>query len=63
MWLLFADGVAYLVYGFASGHFRRDLKPPPYATDDAFGSNCEILRLSIAFPGYPRERTFGPLSA
>jgi thiosulfate reductase cytochrome b subunit len=28
MWLLFADGSAYLVYGFASGHFRRDLKPP-----------------------------------
>lgn len=28
MWLLFADGAAYLVYGFASGHFRRDLKPP-----------------------------------
>jgi thiosulfate reductase cytochrome b subunit len=28
MWLLFADGIAYLVYGFASGHIRRDLKPP-----------------------------------
>jgi thiosulfate reductase cytochrome b subunit len=28
MWLLFADGIAYLVYGFVSGHFRRDLKPP-----------------------------------
>jgi thiosulfate reductase cytochrome b subunit len=28
MWLLFADGTAYLAYGFASGHFRRDLKPP-----------------------------------
>jgi thiosulfate reductase cytochrome b subunit len=28
MWLLFADGIAYLIYGFASGHFRRDLKPP-----------------------------------
>lgn len=28
MWLLFADGIAYLAYGFASGHFRRDLKPP-----------------------------------
>ena len=33
MWLLFADGIAYLVYGFASGHFRNDLKPPaPRAT-------------------------------
>ncbi|HTJ89712.1 MAG TPA: cytochrome b/b6 domain-containing protein [Acidocella sp.] len=28
MWLLFADGIAYLAYGFASGHFRRDLRPP-----------------------------------
>lgn len=28
MWLLFADGIAYLSYGIASGHFRRDLKPP-----------------------------------
>ena len=28
MWLLFADGIAYLVYGFASGHFSHDLKPP-----------------------------------
>jgi thiosulfate reductase cytochrome b subunit len=28
MWLLFADGIAYLIYGFASGHFRHDLKPP-----------------------------------
>ncbi len=27
MWLLFADGAAYLIYGFASGHFRRDLSP------------------------------------
>ena len=28
MWLLFADGLAYLAYGFVSGHFRRDLSPP-----------------------------------
>lgn len=28
MWLLMIDGVAYLVYGFASGHFRRNLRPP-----------------------------------
>jgi thiosulfate reductase cytochrome b subunit len=28
MWLLFADGIAYLVYGIASGHFRRHLTPP-----------------------------------
>lgn len=28
MWLLVLTGVAYLVYGFASGHFRRDLELP-----------------------------------
>ncbi|HEY4940701.1 MAG TPA: cytochrome b/b6 domain-containing protein [Rhizomicrobium sp.] len=28
MWVLFIDGIAYLLYGFASGHFRRDLFPP-----------------------------------
>jgi thiosulfate reductase cytochrome b subunit len=32
MWVLFADGIAYLIYGFASDHFRRDLSPPsPHA--------------------------------
>lgn len=31
MWLLFVDGLAYLTYGFVSGHFRRDLKPPHLA--------------------------------
>ncbi len=27
MWVLFADGLAYLAYGFATGHFRRDIAP------------------------------------
>jgi thiosulfate reductase cytochrome b subunit len=27
MWVLFADGAAYLLYGFLSGHFRRDFYP------------------------------------
>jgi thiosulfate reductase cytochrome b subunit len=27
MWLLVADGLAYLVYGIASGHFQRDFLP------------------------------------
>ena len=27
MWLLLADGLAYVIYGFASGHFRRDFLP------------------------------------
>lgn len=27
MWVLFADGVAYLSYGILSGHFRRDIRP------------------------------------
>jgi thiosulfate reductase cytochrome b subunit len=28
MWLLFAVGIAYLLYGVASGHFYRDFFPP-----------------------------------
>jgi thiosulfate reductase cytochrome b subunit len=28
MWLLVADGLAYVAYGFISGHFRRDLVIP-----------------------------------
>lgn len=27
MWVLFADGLAYLAYGALSGHFRRDIRP------------------------------------
>jgi thiosulfate reductase cytochrome b subunit len=27
MWLLVLDGLAYLAYGFLSGHFRRDFLP------------------------------------
>ncbi|HTH99997.1 MAG TPA: cytochrome b/b6 domain-containing protein [Acidisoma sp.] len=39
MWLLLADGVVYLIYGFASGHFRRDLRPPsPAALAHDLGS-------------------------
>jgi thiosulfate reductase cytochrome b subunit len=45
MWLLFADGAAYLAYGFASGHFRRDLSPPsPAAVGRTVG---EALRLRL----------------
>jgi thiosulfate reductase cytochrome b subunit len=28
MWVLVLDGSAYLLYGFGSGHFRRDITPP-----------------------------------
>jgi thiosulfate reductase cytochrome b subunit len=46
MWLLFADGLAYLIYGFASGHFRRDLSPP---TPRAFGTDLgRALRFRLA---------------
>jgi len=27
MWVLFVDGIAYLLYGIFSGHFRRDIRP------------------------------------
>jgi thiosulfate reductase cytochrome b subunit len=39
MWVLFADGLAYLLYGVLSGHFRRDLRPPgPRAVINDFGA-------------------------
>ena len=28
MWVLMADGLVYLAFGFATGHFRRDVAPP-----------------------------------
>ena len=28
MWVLFVDGIAYLAYGFASGHFRSNIGLP-----------------------------------
>ncbi len=31
MWVLIASGVVYLVFGFASGHFRRDFWPIGWA--------------------------------
>jgi len=43
MWVLFADGVAYLVYGFLSGHFRRDLRP--------LGPRAVIVDLVAALTG------------
>jgi thiosulfate reductase cytochrome b subunit len=43
MWLLFADGLAYLAYGFASGHFRRDLRPPaPREVTDDLGRAARL---------------------
>src|SRR4029077_4206802 len=27
MWILFVDGGGYLLYGFGTGHFRRDIRP------------------------------------
>jgi thiosulfate reductase cytochrome b subunit len=43
MWVLFADGVAYLLYGFLSGHFRRDLRP--------LGPRAVIVDLVAALAG------------
>ena len=43
MWVLFADGVAYLLYGFLSGHFRRDLRP--------LGPRAVIVDLVAALTG------------
>jgi len=45
MWLLFANGVAYLAYGILSGHFRRKFLPlsPRAALRDAL----DALRLRL----------------
>ena len=45
MWLLFANGIAYLAYGILSGHFRRKLLPlsPRAALRDAL----DALRLRL----------------
>jgi thiosulfate reductase cytochrome b subunit len=43
MWVLFVDGVAYLLYGFLSGHFRRDLRP--------LGPRAVIVDLVAALTG------------
>jgi thiosulfate reductase cytochrome b subunit len=43
MWVLFADGGAYLLYGFLSGHFRRDLRP--------LGPRAVIVDLVAALTG------------
>jgi thiosulfate reductase cytochrome b subunit len=45
MWLLFADGVAYLAYGLFSGHFRRDLPPP--AIGPVFDDLSRALRFRL----------------
>jgi thiosulfate reductase cytochrome b subunit len=46
MWVLFADGVAYLGYGILSGHFRRDIRPVrPKAVLSDLG---EAVRLRLA---------------
>lgn len=46
MWLLVADGLAYLIYGIASGHFRRDFLP---ISPRAVGHDLtQALRLRLA---------------
>jgi thiosulfate reductase cytochrome b subunit len=42
-WVLFADGIAYLLYGFLSGHFRQDLRP--------LGPRAVIVDLVAALTG------------
>jgi thiosulfate reductase cytochrome b subunit len=43
MWVLFVDGVTYLLYGFLSGHFRQDLRP--------LGPRAVIVDLVAALTG------------
>jgi thiosulfate reductase cytochrome b subunit len=46
MWVLMADGLVYLVWGFASGHFRRDLAPPSPSAVGHDIASALTLRLS-----------------
>jgi len=43
MWVLLADGAAYLFYGFLSGHFRRDFYP--------IGPRAVVVDLAAALTG------------
>ncbi len=45
MWLLMASGAMYLAYGFASGHFRRDLALP--SVGEFTGEMAAALRLNL----------------
>jgi len=45
MWLLFANGVAYLAYGILSGHFRR--KFLPFSPRAALRDALDALRLRL----------------
>ena len=52
MWVLMADGLVYLAWGFMSGHFRRDLWP---LSATAFASDIKAalqLRLAHDRAGY-----------
>lgn len=46
MWLLFANGAAYLAYGIASGHFRRKLLP--FAPRAALRDTLDLMRLRLS---------------
>ncbi len=46
MWLLIANGLAYLIYGFGTGRFRERLLPIRLA--DIVETVCETLRFKIA---------------
>jgi thiosulfate reductase cytochrome b subunit len=45
MWLLFANGAAYLAYGILSGHFRRKLLP--VSPGAALRNTLDALRLRL----------------
>jgi len=51
MWVLCVDGLAYVVYGFVSGHFGEDLRPPGLRA--FIGDLYAALRLRLAHrPGH-----------
>ena len=52
MWVLFADGLAYLAYGFLSGHFRRDVLPRGWRSLRKDALDALLFRLHHAHGQY-----------
>ncbi len=66
MWVLFVDGLAYLAYGFASGHFRRDIRlpgPGAVARDMAAGLRGRLWHRIGHYTAVQRALYIGVLAA
>jgi thiosulfate reductase cytochrome b subunit len=52
MWLLAVNGLVYICYGLATGHFRRDVLPPRPRLIWQDLRDALLLRLDHRKPGY-----------